>query len=433
MRRISGIVVSFCAALSIVAPEAQSQKPNILLIMADDLGYECLSSYGSASYETPELDRLAASGMRFTHCYSQPLCTPSRVQIMTGRYNHRNYTAFGILPKSEITFANLLKDEGYATAVAGKWQLWGTNTRIPEDHGTGQTPLDAGFDDYLLWQLTQLRKSGERYADPLVERMGEGPKILKGDYGPKASTDFLIEFIDAHRDEPFLAYYPMALPHDPHVPTPDSDVWDENPHQRDNRFFADMVAYTDKTIGRIVRHLEATGLRENTLILFVGDNGTSRKITSRMTDGTEILGGKGTPTDAGTRVPFIASWPGKIEAGKVTDALIDFSDFLPSLVAVAGGSLPTDRVLDGKNFMPMLYGDVDNTRDWIFCDYNPRWGRFEHSRFVRNQRWKLYDDGRFYDISNDVLEKTPLEPDSGSEETRSTLVSLQRVLDEMKN
>ena len=166
----------WCAVLVIlggIVAQAAPARPNVVLILVDDLGYEALGTYGGVSYETPELDRLAASGVRFTHAYATPLCAPSRLQLMTGRYTHRNYTEWGVLPKGEITFGNVLRDAGYATYVAGKWQLWG-HTLIWDPEGPccpqqGQTPTDAGFNEYLLWYLGT---KGGRYADPVLTGTG---------------------------------------------------------------------------------------------------------------------------------------------------------------------------------------------------------------------------------------------------------------------
>ena len=410
----------------------EDRRPNIVLIMADDLGYETLGAYGSASYKTPVLDRLAATGMKFNHCYSQPLCTPSRVQIMTGRYNFRNYTHFGVLPKTEITFGHLLQQAGYATAVAGKWQLYGHNTRQAQAEGLGFMPGEAGFDEYLLWQITKRKGFGERYADPLVETKGKAPETLKDAYGPEVYTDFILDFMESHVDDPFFVYYPMALTHDPFVPTPDSDGWDGDRYAKDPRHFADMVAYMDKTVGRIVSKLDELGLRENTLVLFTGDNGTHPGIRSTMADGTVIQGNKGKPDDGGTRVPLIANWLGVIERGVVNDNLIDFSDFLPTLVELAGATLPADRIIDGHSFAHQLRGEAGDPRDWIFCHYDPQWGGREPARFARTQRYKLYGDGRFYDVLNDRLELRPLVRESLPPKDRRTWDSLEQVLVDLR-
>ena len=190
--RIIGHIVCLVVCGSMCV-QAWARKPNVVLIMADDLGYETLGTYGTGDYKTPVLDALAATGMKFNHCYSQPLCTPSRVQIMTGRYNFRNYKAFGVLPKSEVTFGHLLQEAGYATAVAGKWQLWGTNTRIESDHGSGFLPDEAGFDEYCLWQVKKVKKFGERYADPLIDTNGV-ERVHEGGYGPEVFTEFILVF-----------------------------------------------------------------------------------------------------------------------------------------------------------------------------------------------------------------------------------------------
>lgn len=420
--------------LGIASVAQAADKPNIILIMADDLGYEALETYGSASYSTPVLDELAATGMKFNHCYSQPLCTPSRVQIMTGRYNHRNYKAFGILPKSEVTFGHVMQESGYKTAIAGKWQLHGTNTKIPEDKGTGYLPGEAGFDEHCLWQVTEVRKSGGRYADPLLDHSDDGLKKHAGEYGPDISVDFINNFIESNKDDPFFVYFPMALTHDPFVPTPDSKEWSEGaPYEKNVKYFGEMVAYMDKSVGRIVAKLEELDLRENTLVIFTGDNGTDRDITnSRMKDGRVIAGHKGFPDDAGTRVPLIVNWPGVVPAGEVINDLIDFSDFLPTITEFGGATLPDDRVLDGRSFAAQLRGEKGTPREWVYCYYNPIWGNFDKSVFARNQRWKLYDDGRFYDIENDVLEQQPLLDSDLGRKARKTQSMLQTVIDSME-
>ena len=449
---IAGVLAAGCDAepgIEGEEPSSPASRPNVILILADDLGYETLGSYGGVSYETPELDRLAESGVRFTHAYASPLCSPSRVQIMTGRYNQRNYTDWGVLQPSEITFGHLLRDAGYATLVAGKWQLWGHqqvwDLEGPCCLGEGRTPDEAGFDDYLLWFF---RSKGKRYADPLVSRKGEEAEVVKDGYGPDLFTDFMLSSIEnqvAERpDQPFFAYCPMALTHPPFVPTPDSAGWDGDRYAGaisargridvgggDPARFGDMVAYMDKLVGRILRKLEELGIRDDTLVLFTGDNGTSLGITSEMADGTVVVGEKGRPTDGGTHVPLIASWPGEIDGGRVSDALIDFSDFLPSLVEVAGAALPEDRVIDGHSFLPLLRGDVEEIRDWVFYDYKPGFPNIESARFARDRRFKLYADGRFYEVVNDVLEQSPLAEEELTEEAAGARAELQVVLDRM--
>jgi len=399
-----------------------SRKPNIVLIMADDIGYECFGCYGSESYKTPVLDGLARTGMRFEHCYSQPLCTPSRVKIMTGQYNFRNYVNFGVLDPKQKTFGHLLRDCGYATCVVGKWQLYGSVNQSTEIRGTGSLPQQAGFDEHCLWQITD---RGPRYKDPVMVQNGKTLGDLKGKYGPDVSCDYALDFIEQHKAGPFLLYFPMALVHSPFVPTPDSEDWDKPKHKNNTKYFADMVAYMDKIVGRIVGKLDKLGLRKNTLVLFTGDNGTARNIRSKIADRV-IRGGKGLTTDGGTHVPLIANQPGVVPAGKFCGDLVDFSDFVSTFAEAAGTEVPENMKVDGRSFLPQLRGEKRNPREWIFCHYDPRWGNRGKRRFVRDKRWKLYDNGDLYDVPADKLEQNPNPPGGPAAEARKRL---QAVLD----
>ena len=197
----------FCiaAADDALAAERKPDPPrriNIVLIMADDLGYECLGSYGGTSYRTPNLDALAASGMRFTNCFSTPKCSPSRVTIMSGRYTLRTTTTWGQLPKNEITFGHVLRDAGYATALAGKWQM----VLLKKDPGHVR---HFGFQESAVWAWHE----GARYYKPMLYHNDTVMANTKDKYGPDLYCDFLIDFIETNKDKPFLAYYPMALTH----------------------------------------------------------------------------------------------------------------------------------------------------------------------------------------------------------------------------
>ena len=204
------------------AAERPGKQPNIVLIMADDLGFETIGCYGAKDYKTPHIDALAAKGVRFNHCYAQPLCTPSRVQIMTGRYNHRNYEGFGYLNPKEVTFGNVLKKAGYQTCIAGKWQLC----------GNANTVKAFGFDEHCLWNMHAYREDTpnakepkgwlRRYDSPTLYENGKWTEHPKGIYGPQVCTDFICSFIKRNKDQPFFVYYPMILTHSPFVPTPDS-------------------------------------------------------------------------------------------------------------------------------------------------------------------------------------------------------------------
>ena len=401
-------------------------RPNVVLIMADDLGYECLGANGGTSYATPVLDALARTGVRFEHCYSQPLCTPSRVKLMTGLSNVRNYVRFGLLERSQKTFAHLFKEAGYATCIAGKWQLG----KEPD------SPRHFGFDESCLWQHTRGRIDGEkhdtRYPNPRLEINGQPVNYEKGEYGPGVASDFLCDFMDRHQAEPFLVYYPMILTHCPFCASPDSTDWDPADkgttiYKGQPKYFGDMVTYMDKMVGKITAKLDALGLTENTLVLFTGDNGTDKPIVSMM-NGRPVAGGKGSMTDAGTRVPLIAHWPGVVRAGRTCNDLVDFSDVLPTICQAAGVTIPATPRLDGRSFLPQLKGQRGNPRDWIYCWYS-RNGKLPAQEWARTQRYKLYRTGRFFDITGDPLEKTPLAAEGLADSVKATRAMLQGALD----
>ncbi|MBY0325475.1 MAG: sulfatase-like hydrolase/transferase, partial [Gemmataceae bacterium] len=193
-------LIAWCCPASLIGAEA---KPNLILIMADDLGYETIGANGGTSYKTPNLDKLASTGARFTHCYVQPLCTPTRVQLMTGLYNIRNYINFGNMNPKAVTFANHLKPAGYATCITGKWQL-GHDLELPKKFG---------FDEYCLWQHT---RRPPRYANPGLEINGVEKNYSNGEYGPDLVNDYAIDFIKRSKASPFFLYYPMMLTHSPY-------------------------------------------------------------------------------------------------------------------------------------------------------------------------------------------------------------------------
>lgn len=423
--------VPVLAALLLATSLADAaDKPNVIVIMADDIGFECYSGYGSEYYSTPNIDRLADTGAKFTHAYSQPLCTPSRVKIMTGRYNFRNYTTFGELDLTQPTFATTVKTAGYATAIAGKWQLSTANL---------QGPLDVGFDEYLVWHFGGgkdgrdqrppiFKYKGSRYKSPRLFRNAVEVPDTDGRYGPEMATEFICDFIERKKEDPFFVYYPMFLVHSPFDPTPDSVDWDKKDKKRPTiDHFREMVHYMDKTIGRIVKALDDTGLRENTLLIVTGDNGTSRSITSPFPGRGEIHGGKGSMTDAGTRVAFVANWPGQIEPGTVIDSPIDFADVLPTIADVTGSQLPDG--IDGTSFLPLLKGDNSKARGWIFMSYSKNGLKYQpYQCFVRDREWKLYADGSLYHVPHDWDEKSPVTGPTGEAARKQLEPILEKIL-----
>ena len=418
------------------APPAAHDKPNIVFIMADDLGIEALGSYDGTSYRTPQLDRLAAEGLRFTHAYATPLCTNTRTQVMTSRYNNRNWIAFGLLDPKAKTIGHYLTGAGYKTCIAGKWQLQSYDPPdypgAAERRGKGMHPRDAGFDEYSLFHSLHTEDKGSRYADPTYLENGTLKKKLRDLYGPDQWVTYINDFMERHRREPFFVYYPMALPHWPVVPTPDSPEWKdpEERHRAAPRHFQAMVEYMDKCVGRIVAKVDDLGLGENTLILFYSDNGTHLGVTSE-TRGGPVAGGKGLTTNAGTHVPLIARWTGTIEPG-VIDDLVDSTDFVPTLMEAAGQSVHADDGLDGVSFFPRLLGRAGTPRAWSYCFYDPRpgWDKDQFARqvFARDKRYKLYEDGRLFDLLTDVLEKRPITVDLETPASREARTRLDRVI-----
>ncbi len=431
------INTSLWLALAIVSLFAQCRtketeelsRPNVILIMADDLGYETVQANGGTSYQTPNLDRMAQEGIRFEHCYAQPLCTPSRVQIMTGIYNVRNYIKFGILDTSQTTFGHLFKDAGYQTCIVGKWQL-------------GKDPMSprwAGFQEHCLWQVREGRVDSTgrdtRFSEPVLETNGTLKTYEKGQFGPRVVADYGLDFIEraAEKEEPFLLYYPMILTHCPFSPTPDSPEWavDDTTvmqYKGHAHYFEDMMAYTDRIIGDINAKLVELGIADNTLVIFTGDNGTDVPVVSEMTDRI-VAGAKSKSTDAGTRVPLLVKWPAQIEEGQLSKALVDFTDMLPTICEATGIAIPDDLDLDGRSFLPLLKGKDTEPRSWIYSWYS-RNGELEKARvFARNQRYKLYDTGEFYEVPADYLEENSLAVDSLDADQVQVFTELKAVLD----
>ena len=388
--------MKFTSTLTILAglllgafPAQANDQPNIILIMADDMGYEALSSNGSESCKSPNLDKLAAKGVRFTNCFSNPICTPSRIKLMTGQYNVRNYVKFGWLDREQTTFAHQLKAAGYATAIAGKWQLGRDK----------DTPQHFGFEQSCLWQHTRSGRSNEdgknidrRFVNPQLEFNGVEKDFTNGEYGPQVCTDFICDFIDKNKKKPFLVYYPMILTHCPFDPTPDSTDWDpkrlgsttyKGDRNDPQRHFRDMVAYADKAVGQIVSQLGKSGVRDNTLIIFTGDNGTDTPIVTPW-HGKKVMGGKGTMSDTGTRVPLIVNWPAGIrKAGRVVDDLVEFTDVFPTICEVTTAKLPKNHPGDGASIVPVLRNQAGaRKKDWVYIWYR-------NQVMVRNKQYSF--------------------------------------------
>ncbi len=406
----------------ILAAAAWAKPPNLVLIMADDLGPEWISCYGAEGIETPNIDKLAEGGMRFRNAYSMPQCTPTRVTLLTGQYpfrhgwtNHWDVPRWGagahFDPELNITPARLLRDAGYATAIAGKWQI--NDFRVQP-----KILFRHGFDEWSVWTGGEGGNpaSNERYWDPYVYTNKAQSRTYHGQFGPDIFNDFLVDFVRRNKEQPMLLYYPMALTHGPLVGTP-HEPFADTPIEKHKA----MVRYTDYLVGRLVKAFDDAGIRKHTIVFFTTDNGTSRRIRGRL-NGRLIEGGKARLTENGPRQPFIVNGPGMVPGGLETDELTDFSDLLPTFCELAGAPLPAGTQLDGRSIAKLLLGKQQTgPRDWILAmgfgaatldgrgvrgakDYAPR--------VIRDKRYKIHvHDGKvreLYDLQRDAGETNNL-------------------------
>ena len=409
-----------------------SRRPNFIILMADDLSAKEFSCYGNTENNTPNTDKLGETGVRFKTCWCTPICSPTRAEIMTGRYGFRtgwyhnnNKPAQGEqgynLSEDNLIFAQVLKNAGYATAISGKWQLRGDE----DEHG---------FDEYCMWRKTSafdgpieppdgnLPGRAARYWHPAIVQNGEQLDTDENDYGPDIFTDFALDFAERHKDEPFLVYYPMVLTHKTwdfdletmgYVAPPEID---ENDRWTGNKGAPSMkgnVEYMDHLIGRIVKRLEELGLRENTILMITGDNGTTGY-------------GKGQlEQEKGPRVTMVVNCPGIVEPVGASDALIDFTDIMATLVDMSGARLPAGYIADGRSFAPILRGEKQHVREWIFS-------YMKDSRFLRDTRWLLDGEGVFWDCGDNRNEEGYIDvTDSLDPEVLAAKARFDKILEDL--
>jgi len=433
---------------------AAPARPNVVLILLDNVGQEWFGCYGSEEACTPEIDRLARGGVRFENAYSFPICGPTRTTLLTGRHVYRTgfilhhdaalYSGGGFDPVREITFARLFRQAGYVTGITGKWQI---NNLYDEPDALAR----HGFDEHLVWpgsidrdrvppdEMAKFHdavrresvpdtgafmpKIESRYWDPVFLRNGRR-EVVRGRFGPDVTQEFAFDFLRRHRDRPFLLYYPIHLVHgqsfvEPVVPTPlNRDA--RRPHRE---MYADMLRYADKLVGDLVRRIEELGLRDNTLVIVASDNGTESGLSARR-NGRTVKGGLYTLTEAGGNVVLLAHSPQLVPGGR-TIALADFSDLLPTLCEFAGVPLPAGVTLDGRSHARVLRGEpgAPAAREWIF-------NQLHTLRVVRDTRFKLYSDGRCFDLNADPEEQQDLARSTAPEVTAAR-GRLQRALDSL--
>ena len=424
-----------CAWLVLLAGDVAGDQvaqaatsPNIVFILADDVGREVLGSYGGTSYDTPQLDRLAREGIRFEHAYVMPACHPTRITLLTGQYPFRTgHPRWGTFPAAAEprTLAQVLRTAGYRTAIAGKWQLG----QLKDDPAQ---PRRLGFDEYCLFGWHE----GPRYYRPHIWQNGALRDDVSDRYGPDVYCEFLIDFIRRHRDQRCFAFYSMALCH-----AVTNDLAEPVPTGPNGRYdsYQEMVAAMDQRVGQMVTALDELGLARETLVLYLSDNGSPRTTITAVRDGQlvyepvvsefgarRVAGGKARLIDGGTRVPLIAYWPGAIQSGQVNDTLVDASDLLPTLAEIADATLPSEVRLDGRSFGHLLLGSEGTSRSWVFAERKGQW-------FVKDRRWKLYGDGRLYDINADPEEQRPLAGAALRSVGAGRLRHLQRAREELSS
>ena len=411
MTIIPRLVVALLGLLGGSALAATAAKPNIIFILADDLGLDGVSCYGSDVRKTPNIDRLAASGTRFETCYAAPLCGPSRCLLNTGRYAFRTGGVTnqswreggpGAKAADEQPIAKLLKQAGYATGMAGKWRQ------------VGETPRDWGYDDYTTdptaggwyWQTAHQQGTGELIAPA-------------GSYAPDVVHKFAVDFINRNKERPFYFYYSMHHVHAPILRTVDSAKNAADGAER----YDDNIAYMDKQVGAIVAELERLGLREKTLVLFSGDNGTALNFPTTI-GGRMINGKKASMLEGGSRVPLIASWPGVTPAGKVSKDIVSFADPHATFLELAGAKAPAGLKFDGQSFAAQLRGAAGTPREWAYVQLGQKW-------FVREQGFKMNESGELFDMSDAPFVEKPVAASADTAASGAARARLAAVLREL--
>lgn len=366
MKHLFLCLFALCSSLYAASP------PNVVLILADDLGYGDLGCYGHPKFKTPRIDQLAAEGAKLTqfNCPA-PFCAPTRASLMTGRYPFRcgmtqNPAPDGgpaadalRLPASEVTLAQVLKTAGYATGMVGKWHL---------GHKAGALPTERGFDEYHGIPYSNDMRPVQVLEDTQVAEYPVVQATLTQRYARRAT-----DFIHRHAKKPFFLYFAEAMPHKPLAAS------EKNYRKSGAGLYGDALLELDDSVGAVLDALRQEGLDDNTLVLFTSDNGAW---FGSSTGG--LRGMKGTNYEGGYRVPMIARWPGKIPAGHVSNELAVMMDLFATVLHATDTKMPDDRVLDGRNLLPLLTSEAKSPHEFIFGHQNSKLAT------IRDARWKLH-------------------------------------------
>ena len=413
------IIISFLWMYEVCAQD-KIEQPNILLIVADDLGYEKIGSYNDLISFTPNIDKLANQGVMFTKAYASPVCTPSRMSIYTGTYasTHR-YTS--VLPvhlgsKESVdfdnkwtTYAQLLRQNGYQTSVTGKWQM-GAMEYHPNHCKS------AGFDSWCVWQIWHNEKKTKRYWNATINEDGKIWTEKDSLFGPEVLTNYVIQQMKLSKqlDKPFLIQHNIMLPHVPIVLTPDDKTKKREP-SLDN-----MIEYMDKQIGILLDAIDKLKIADNTIIIFVGDNGTQSE-EPRVTKKGLVNGGKWTLTDGGMHVPLIISSPAILPKDIKYKNLVDITDLYPTICDLSNTKINDSLEIDGISFYNLLMGKEQRERSWVTAGY-------EDDFVIFDGNWRLHHkENILVDCRNLPEEKIS---DVKSTEAKDALAKLTLILNE---
>lgn len=426
------------------ASHAAPAKPNFVLIFTDDQGYEDIGCFGSPLIKTPHLDQMAKEGRKFTSFYSaNSVCSPSRAALLTGCYPTRVNIPGVLFPRhdiglnpDEITIADLLQSQGYATACIGKWHL---------GHKTRFLPTRQGFDSYfgIPYSNDMTIDQAAPLADDIVLREGWTAERIKSEK-PKKNlvplmrnekvveypadqttlskryTEEAVRFIAANKEKPFFLYLPHTMPHIPLFAS------EQFKGKSKRGLYGDTIEEIDWSVGEILKVLKTHGLDENTLVIFTSDNGPWKLNGGRGGSAFPLRGYKFSTYEGGMRVPCIMRWPGRIPAGTTSDEIAATIDLLPTFAKLAGTSAPSDRVIDGKDILPLLTAAADDAKSpheaYFYC-------KGKNIQAVRRGKWKLRVEGKnkieLFDLTADISETTNL-----AKKEPATVAALRKLMQE---